>query len=56
MIMDQTNKMAMFTKFLQNFAQNYRSVISDLFYALNCNITQCGNCQKISYNYQIYIF
>jgi len=56
MIMDQTNKMAMFTKFLQNFAQNYRSVISDLFYALNCNITQCGNCQKISYNYQIYFF
>ena len=56
MSMDQTNKMAMFTKFLQNFAQNYRSVISDLFYALNCNITQCGNCQKISYNYQIYFF
>jgi len=56
MIMDQTNKMAMFNKFFQNFAQNYRSVISDLFYALNCNITQCGNCQKVSYNYQIYFF
>ena len=56
MIMDQTNQVAMFNKFFQNFAQNYRSVISDLFYALNCNITQCGNCQKISYNYQIYFF
>jgi len=56
MSMDQTNQVAMFNKFFQNFAQNYRSVISDLFYALNCNITQCGNCQKISYNYQIYFF
>ena len=56
MLMDQTNKMAMFNKFFQNFAQNYRSVISDLFYAMNCNITQCGYCQKISYNYQIYFF
>jgi len=56
MFMDQTNQLLMFNKFIQNFAQNYRSVISDLFYALNCNITQCGNCQKISYNYQIYFF
>ena len=56
MIMDQTNKEAMFTKFFQNFAQNYHSVISDLFYALNCNITQCGYCKKMSYNYQIYFF
>ena len=23
---------------------------------MNCNITQCGYCQKISYNYQIYFF
>ena len=56
MFMDQTNQMVMFNKFVQNFVQNYRSIISDLFYAFNCNITQCGNCQKISYNYQIYFF
>jgi ubiquitin C-terminal hydrolase len=56
MLEDQKNKEKLFNKFIQNFAQNYRSVISDLFYAMNCNITQCGYCQKISYNYQIYFF
>ena len=56
MFMDQTNKEEMFNKFFENFAQNYHSVISNLFYALNCNIYQCGYCQKRSYNYQIYFF
>ena len=53
---DQTNKALMFDNFINNFKNNYRSIISDLFYALNCNLTQCNYCQKISYNYQIYFF
>ena len=53
---DQTNKFLMFKNFADNFQQNYRSLISDLFYALNYNVTQCSNCKAMSYNYQIYFF
>ena len=54
--LDQRDKMLMFKNFFVNFAKNYRSIISDLFYALNCNVTKCGICNNISYNYQIYFF
>ena len=46
----------MFTNFANNFMQTNKSIISDLFYALNYNCTQCSNCKVISYNYQIYFF
>ena len=46
----------MFNRFAANFAANNQSIISDLFYALNCNVTKCGNCQTCSFNYQIYFF
>jgi len=32
------------------------SIISKLFYAINCNITKCSNCQTAINNYQIYFF
>jgi ubiquitin C-terminal hydrolase len=53
---DQTNKQIMFNTFGENFKKSYQSIISDLFYALNYNKTQCSNCNTISYNYQIYFF
>ena len=53
---EQRNKELMFNKFINNFKQTQKSIISDLFYALNCNITQCSNCRVMSYNYQIYFF
>ena len=53
---EQTNKNLMFNRFAANFAANNQSIISDLFYALNCNVTKCGNCQTCSFNYQIYFF
>ena len=56
MFQEQTNKMVMLNKFYDNFQKNNKSIISDLFYALNCNITQCSNCGTMSYNYQIYFF
>ena len=56
MFQEQTNKMVMFNKFIDNFKKTNQSIISDLFYALNCNITQCTNCQTMSYNFQIYFF
>ena len=53
---DQTNKQLMLQNFSENFVKTYNSTISDLFYALNYNITQCSNCNIKSYNYQIYFF
>ena len=55
-IIDQTNKMALFQNFAQNFTNNNQSIISDLFYSMNCNITECSNCNIKLYNYQIYFF
>ena len=52
----QRNKELMFNKFINNFKQTQKSIISDLFYALNCNVTQCSNCRVMFYNYQIYFF
>ena len=54
--LDQRDKGKMFNNFASNFTKNFLSIISDLFYAMNCNITQCSNCKTISYNYQIYFF
>ena len=35
---------------------NNQSIISDLFYAINCNKTQCNGCGTKTYNYQTYFF
>ena len=46
----------MFTNFYKNFVKTHRSIISNLFYALNYNMSQCSFCQALTYNYQIYFF
>ena len=53
---DQGNSQVMFKDFLQKFAANNSSIISDLFYAVKCNIIQCLNCLYSTYDYQVYIF
>ena len=55
-IVDQRNQQIMFNNFAQNFKLENQSIISDLFYGINCNITQCCNCSTNIYNYQIYFF
>ena len=54
--LDQRNKQIMFDYFAQNFELENQSIINDLFYGINCNITQCCNCNTYIYNYQIYFF
>ena len=53
---DQRNENLMFNSFINFFINTNQSIISDLFYAVNCNTTQCCNCNVTSYNYQIYFF
>ena len=53
---DQRNQQAMLNNFVANFQATNKSIISDLFYGLNCSMTQCSLCQALSYNYQTYFF
>jgi len=54
--LDQRNQQIMFNNFAQNFILENQSIISDLFYGINCNLIQCNGCNTIFYNYQIYFF
>ena len=56
LFLDQTNPQLMFNNFANNFMLQNQSVISDLFYGINCNVTECGNCRVKTYNYQAYFF
>ena len=53
---DQTNQTLSFQNFYNEFQTKNKSIISDLFYAVNCNVTECGNCHIKIFNYQIYFF
>jgi ubiquitin C-terminal hydrolase len=55
-IIDQTNKELVFQAFKEEVIKNNNSIISELFYATNYNITQCCNCNKCIYNFQTYFF
>ena len=53
---DQRDKMKVFSSYMETFAKNNKSIISDLFYSTNCNVTECSNCRVKLYNYQVYFF
>ena len=53
---DQRNQQVMLNNFIQNFQATNKSIISDLFYAVNCNIIQCSLCNAQTFNYQTYFF
>ena len=55
-IIDQSNQKLVFNLFAQDFMAKNKSIISDLFYSINCNITECLNCHNKLYNYQTYFF
>ena len=54
----QQNKKVMFQMFSQNFINNYRSIISGLFFGLMYTHTICNNCNCNAnyYNYQTFNF
>ena len=53
---NQLNENEVLQLFLQDFKNNYRSIISDLFYGVLETKTKCGGCQNIKYNFQIFSF
>ena len=53
---DQRDQQLVYNMFINNFKAKNNSIISNLFYAINCNITQCGGCPNQTFNYQTYFF
>jgi ubiquitin C-terminal hydrolase len=53
---DQSNKELVFQTFKEEIIKNSNSIISKLFYAIKYVTTQCNNCNKYIYNFQIYSF
>ena len=53
---DQTNKEIVLQNYIQEFSKNNKSIISDLFYSINCNITECLRCHIKLYENQCYFY
>ena len=53
---DQTNKKAIFDIYNKEVISKNNSIISQLFYATNCNTTRCCKCNMQIYNFQTYFF
>jgi ubiquitin C-terminal hydrolase len=51
-VVDQTSQQLTLKNFTNIFTMTNQSIISDLFYAMNCSITKCGNCGVQTFNYQ----
>ena len=54
--LNQTNRDLMFNIFWNEFSSSNNSIINQLFYAINNNVTQCLRCQNKIYNFQTYFF
>ena len=54
--LNQSDQNLMYTNFKNEIEEANKSIIKDLFYGINCNSTQCSQCQGKIYNYQIYFF
>ena len=56
MLIDQANLNPMLQEFVEKYNSSNKSIINELFFAINCNRTQCANCNFLIYNYQTYFF
>ena len=54
--LDKANKQLTFQEFINYFGDNYRSIISNLFYGVNCKSIECIFCKTSFYAYKIYSF
>ena len=54
--MVQNDKKSIFNFYFQEFSQNNNSIISDLFFATNCRVTQCSSCNHQILNFQTYFY
>ena len=52
----QIDQNKLYEYFLQNYKNNYNSIISDSFYGFTQTEVICQNCRKVKYNYDIFSF
>ena len=52
--LDQRNQQLMLNSFCKEFMEKNKSIISDIFYGVECNILECGRCYSKTFNYQTY--
>ena len=52
----QNDKKLIFDFYNQEFARNNNSIISDLFFAINCRIAHCSLCNNQIFNFQTYFY
>ena len=52
----KNNQMAIFNIFYQDYMNNYRSKISDLFYSIQQIHTSCLKCKYMQYSFKAYYF
>ena len=55
-ILDQTNEQLILNNFLQSFASENKSIISDIFYGTTHTITQCSRCPRPKHNFEAFFF
>ena len=55
-IKTQENKKLTFNNFRNFFVNNYRSIITDLFFGIMYTESQCNSCKVKLYNYQVFNF
>ena len=53
---NQLNEHAMLNFFFDDFIKRYKSIITNLFYGVIETKTQCTNCCRIKYNFQIFTY
>ena len=53
---DKTNEQLVLNNIIQYFKSSHNSIIADLFYGINENITTCLKCKNSNYNCDIYFF
>ena len=56
LLINQSDLNSVLENFVENFKNENMSLISDLFYAMNDNVTECSICHDKKYNFQIYFF
>ena len=55
-IIDQRNHDMVLQNFIQKFNKENKSIITDIFYAINGNFIKCLNCNEYKYDFQTYFF
>jgi len=53
-IIDKRNQILIYQNFMQEINLYNNSIISQLFYGINCNIVRCCNCNSQTYAFQTY--